>query len=56
MRKVTVIILAAVGGLLLAWDIYAYLAAGTQATISVVIRDAATDWLIVPDRFRLYCR
>lgn len=39
MRRITAIGLIVLGALLIGWDIYAYLAGGSAATISVVISD-----------------
>ena len=47
-RRVTVVILAGLAALLIAWDVYVYLAAGSEATISVVLRDAAAAHPVIP--------
>jgi hypothetical protein len=47
-RHITILILIVVTLLLIAWDVYAYLAAGSQATISRVVLDWAGHHPVLP--------
>ena len=48
MRHWTIILLASISVLLIGWDVWVYLADGSQATISVVVRDVAQTYPSVP--------
>lgn len=48
MRKASIAILISISALLIAWDILAYVIGGTRSTISVIVHDWASDYLIIP--------
>lgn len=48
MRRVSIGALIGVTVALIGWDIAAYVVGGEKATLSVVIHDWATDFLIIP--------